>query len=89
MLEVLVNSSPEPIVLDATGRDVHAEGARIRAQGPVAAVELPGGVRAWSVVGYEMVRKVLTDPRLEALPATPSDRFAYDSDARNAALDRQ
>jgi cytochrome P450 len=58
-----VTSSPEPIVLDATGRDVHAEGARIRAQGPIAPVELPGGVRAWSVVGYEMVRKVLTDPR--------------------------
>jgi cytochrome P450 len=53
----------DPIVLDATGRDVHAEGARIRAQGPIAAVELPGGVRAWSVVGYETVRKVLTDPR--------------------------
>jgi 2-hydroxy-5-methyl-1-naphthoate 7-hydroxylase len=58
-----VTSSPEPIVLDATGRDVHAEGARIRAQGPIAQVELPGGVRAWSVVGYETVRKVLTDPR--------------------------
>jgi 2-hydroxy-5-methyl-1-naphthoate 7-hydroxylase len=63
LLEALVNTSPEPIVLDATGRDVHAEGARIRAQGPVAAVQLPGGVRAWSVVGYETVRKVLADPR--------------------------
>ena len=58
-----MTSLSDPIVLDATGRDVHAEGARIRAQGPIAAVELPGGVRAWSVVGYETVRKVLTDPR--------------------------
>jgi cytochrome P450 len=58
-----VNGSSEPIVIDATGRDIHAEGARIRAQGPIAQVELPGGVRAWSVVGYEMVRKVLADPR--------------------------
>jgi cytochrome P450 len=58
-----VNNSPEPIVIDATGRDIHAEGARMRAQGPIAQVELPGGVRAWSVVGYEMVRKVLTDQR--------------------------
>jgi cytochrome P450 len=58
-----VTSLSEPIVIDATGRDIHAEGARMRAQGPIAQVELPGGVRAWSVVGYEMVRKVLTDPR--------------------------
>ncbi|MFL6161349.1 MAG: cytochrome P450 [Jatrophihabitantaceae bacterium] len=58
-----MNSLSEPIVIDATGHDIHAEGARIRARGPIAQVELPGGVRAWSVVGYEMVRKVLTDPR--------------------------
>jgi cytochrome P450 len=58
-----VNGLSEPIVIDATGRDIHAEGARIRAQGPIAQVELPGGVRAWSVVGYETVRKVLADPR--------------------------
>lgn len=58
-----MNGLSEPIVIDATGRDIHAEGARIRAQGPIAQVELPGGVRAWSVVGYETVRKVLADPR--------------------------
>jgi cytochrome P450 len=69
-LEVPVMTHPEPIVLDPTGRDVHAEGARLLAQGPVAQVELPGGVRAWSVVGYDLVRKVLFD-----------DRFA--KDARN------
>lgn len=51
------------IVLDPTGRDVHAEAARLLAQGPVAQVELPGGVRAWSVVGYDMVRRVLGDGR--------------------------
>ena len=58
-----MNSLPEPVVLDPTGRDIHAEGARIRAHGPIAQVELPGGVRAWSVVGYEMVRQVLADQR--------------------------
>ncbi|BCJ41144.1 cytochrome P450 [Actinoplanes ianthinogenes] len=51
------------VVLDPTGRDVHAEGDRLRAQGPIAQVELPGGVRAWSVVGYDMVRQVLGDNR--------------------------
>ncbi len=58
-----MENSSGPIVLDVNGHDIHAEGARIRAQGPVAQVELPGGVRAWSVVGYETVRRVLVDPR--------------------------
>jgi cytochrome P450 len=58
----------QPVVLDPTGRDVHAEGAALRAQGPIAEVELPGGVRAWSIVGYDMVRQVLAD-----------DRFAKDA----------
>ncbi|MQS10723.1 cytochrome P450 [Streptomyces kaniharaensis] len=54
---------PEPIVLDPTGRDVHAEAAQLRARGAVAQVTLPGGVRAWSVVGYDTVRQVLNDER--------------------------
>ena len=53
----------QPIVLDPTGQDVHAEGARLRAQGPIAEVMLPGGVRAWSVVGYDMLQQVLADER--------------------------
>ncbi|MEV8506976.1 cytochrome P450 [Actinoplanes sp. NPDC051475] len=53
----------EPIVIDPAGHDIHAEGDRLRAQGPIAQIELPGGVRAWSVVGYDMVRTVLTDLR--------------------------
>ncbi|MEU1372463.1 cytochrome P450 [Streptomyces triculaminicus] len=52
-----------PVVLDTTGRDIHAEGARIRERGPVARVELPGGVEGWSVTGYEMAKQVLSDPR--------------------------
>ena len=52
-----------PVVLDTSGADVHAEGRRIRAEGPVARVELPGGILAWSVTGYTQARKVLSDPR--------------------------
>jgi cytochrome P450 len=58
-----VKVQSEPIVLDPSGRDVHAEGDRLREQGPIAQVELPGGVRAWSVVGYDMLQQVLADPR--------------------------
>jgi hypothetical protein len=32
-----------------TGTDIQGESARIRERGPVTLVELPGGVRAWSV----------------------------------------
>jgi 2-hydroxy-5-methyl-1-naphthoate 7-hydroxylase len=63
-----VEERPESIVLDPTGRDVREEGVRLRAQGPIAQVELPGGVRAWSVVGHEMVREVLADPRFAKDP---------------------
>jgi cytochrome P450 len=53
----------DPVVIDLTGTDIHAEGARIRAQGPVARVELPNGVTAWSVTGYEAGKQVLSDQR--------------------------
>lgn len=44
---------------------------------------------AWTYVGGTdaAVDSVLTEPRLETLPAEPTDRFTSDSDALNAALD--
>lgn len=46
---------------------------------------------AWTYVGGSdtAINAVLSDPRLEALPAKPTDRFTYGSDVRNAALDEQ
>ncbi|WP_433201084.1 cytochrome P450 [Nocardia sp. CA-107356] len=54
----------EPIVLDTTGADIHAESARIRRNGPITRVMLPGGVPAWSVTDTAVLRRLLTDSRV-------------------------
>ena len=51
-------------VLDVTGRDIHAEAAGLRALGPATQVELPGGIRAWSLNSYSVIKRVLSDPRV-------------------------
>ncbi|GAB3726865.1 cytochrome P450 [Amycolatopsis oliviviridis] len=53
-----------PLVLDPNGHDIHAENARLRERGPLTRVELPGGVVAWSVTSYELLRGLLNDPRV-------------------------
>jgi cytochrome P450 len=52
-----------PVVLDRYGADVHGEADRLRERGPVTRIELPGGVLAWSVNSYAMVKQVLGDPQ--------------------------
>ncbi|WP_433550374.1 cytochrome P450 family protein [Micromonospora zamorensis] len=53
-----------PVVIDTSGADIHAENAQIRERGPVAQVELPNGVRAWSITGYEAGKQALSDQRM-------------------------
>ncbi|MEU3492621.1 cytochrome P450 [Kitasatospora cineracea] len=51
-------------VLDPAGAALHAEAAELREQGPAVWVELPGGVRAWSVTRHAEIQALAADPRL-------------------------
>ncbi|WP_030691092.1 cytochrome P450 [Streptomyces globisporus] len=53
-----------PYLLDGSAADVHSEAGALRALGPAARVELPGGVPAWSVTDPGLVRRLLVHPRI-------------------------
>ncbi|MER5866973.1 cytochrome P450 [Kitasatospora sp. NPDC002040] len=53
-----------PILMDPLATDNAAEGALLRAAGPVVEVELMGGVRAWAVTRHAAARALLNDERL-------------------------
>ncbi|MFC4029853.1 cytochrome P450 [Streptomyces polygonati] len=55
-------------VLDPTARAAHADAAVLRARGPATPVELPGGVRAWSVTRHSVIQKLTGDPRVSRDP---------------------
>lgn len=52
------------IPLDPFVTDLDGETARLLAAGPVAEVELPGGVPVWAVTRHAEARQLLTDKRL-------------------------
>ncbi|MEU9762454.1 cytochrome P450 [Streptomyces sp. NPDC047985] len=52
------------IVLDPFVTDLDGESARLRAAGPLADVELPGGVPCYAVTHHAEARQLLTDSRL-------------------------
>jgi cytochrome P450 len=51
------------LVLDADGRNRHAEDAELRARGPAAWVDILG-VHAWAVSDPALLKQLLTDPRV-------------------------
>lgn len=67
-----------PFVIDPAGRDIFGEAERIRALGPVARVEMPGGVPAWAVSDQGLLRRLLVDPRVskDAYQPAPSPHAA-------------
>src|SRR5437660_768320 len=64
-----------PVVIDPSGHDIHAEGRRIHANGPISRIELPGGVVTWSVTGHDAATAVLTDRRFSKDPRQHWDDF--------------
>ncbi|WP_432030259.1 cytochrome P450 family protein [Streptomyces sp. 1222.5] len=67
---------------DAFRRDPHTVYARLRAEGPVHRIRIPGADeshRPWLVVGYEEARAALADPRL-AKDATKIDAAFFDEE---------
>ncbi|AWZ07230.1 MULTISPECIES: cytochrome P450 [unclassified Streptomyces] len=53
-----------PFVIDPLGQDIHGEIKEIRSRGRAVRVVLPGGVEAWSITDYALVKRLLTDPRV-------------------------
>ena len=60
----MASPTDNPIVLDPYVSDLEGERERLYEAGPIAWVELPGGVRTWSVTHHQAARELLTDSRL-------------------------
>lgn len=64
------------VAIDPFGADIPAESARLRALGPVVAVELPGAIPAWAPTGYDTLKALILDPRVSKDPRKHWSLFA-------------
>ncbi|WP_216916737.1 cytochrome P450 family protein [Nocardia noduli] len=54
----------DPHVLDVTGTNIAAEAALLRERGPLVAVVLPGGIRAWAITTPTLLKELFADERV-------------------------
>ena len=78
----MTSEAPARHVLDPTGQDGHGEIDRLRVDGPVVRVEMPGGLPAWLVLGYAEVVQLLKTRKKDPLVVKDITQWADHSAGR-------